>query len=382
MADLLVDGESDLVPDWYAGKYRKSKLIADAYEATDFFPTLGNDGKWLSFTVAAIRDSEGNVIGAVETLEDITEQKRAEEELFKSKKELEARVAERTAKLLEAYEELESELQERGRVEDALRQSELKFRTVADYNYDWEYWVDSEGNFLYVSPSCERITGYSTEEFINDPDLMDRIVHPDDLTEMLDHYHNVRKVAPHAVDAMDFRVTRRDGETRWIGHVCQPVYGGEGQTLGRRVSNRDITDRKRAEDALRKSQENYRLLAENTLDVIWQMDLDLRFTYVNPAILQITGYTPDEWIGTRLEEHCDEENFRKMAQVASEEISKGADSSGAILEAVMLNKNRQPFSVEISGKIIFGENGLPMALQGITRDITERKRAEEALSTE
>ena len=68
-----------------------------------------------------------------------------------------------------------------------------------------------------------------------------------------------------------------------------------------------------------------------------------------------------------------------MAQVASEEISKGTDSSRVIFEAVILNKNKQPFPVEISGKIIFGENGLPLALQGITRDITERKRAEKAL---
>ena len=69
----------------------------------------------------------------------------------------------------------------------------------------------------------------------------------------------------------------------------------------------------------------------------------------------------------------------KMAQKLSEEISKGADSSGTIFEVVMLKKNKEPFSVEIHGKVIWGENGLPIALQGVARDITERKRAEEAL---
>src|SRR5208283_3589299 len=71
----------------------------------------------------------------------------------------------------------------------------------------------------------------------------------------------------------------------------------------------------------------------------------------------------------------------KMAQVASEEISKGADSSGTIFEAVMLKKNKEPISVEIHGKVIWGENGLPIALQGVTKDITERKGAEAALRT-
>ncbi len=85
MADLLLDGESDRIFDWYVGKYSKSKLIADAYEATDFFPTMAGDGKWLSFTAALIRDSNGNIIGALETLEDVTERKRAEEDLEKSR---------------------------------------------------------------------------------------------------------------------------------------------------------------------------------------------------------------------------------------------------------------------------------------------------------
>jgi PAS domain S-box-containing protein len=81
MADLLVDEAVELVPQWYSGKYIKSPLIKGAYEATDFFPALGEEGKWLRFTAAAIRDSKRMIVAAVETLEDITELKRTDEEL-------------------------------------------------------------------------------------------------------------------------------------------------------------------------------------------------------------------------------------------------------------------------------------------------------------
>jgi PAS domain-containing protein len=78
MADLLVDGIAERIPKWYEGKYAKSDLLEEAYEATDFFPDLGENGKWLRFTGAVIRDSKGRLIGAVETLEDITERMLAE----------------------------------------------------------------------------------------------------------------------------------------------------------------------------------------------------------------------------------------------------------------------------------------------------------------
>jgi len=81
MADLLVDESPETASRWYAGKHIKSTLIEDAYEATDFFPVLGKKGCWLRFTAAVIRDSHGELIGAVETLEDITEQKEAENAL-------------------------------------------------------------------------------------------------------------------------------------------------------------------------------------------------------------------------------------------------------------------------------------------------------------
>ncbi len=78
MADLLVDRATNKVSRWYSGKYRKSDLIEEAFEATDFFPDLGKNGRWLWFTAAVIRDSNGELVGAVETLEDITDQKTAE----------------------------------------------------------------------------------------------------------------------------------------------------------------------------------------------------------------------------------------------------------------------------------------------------------------
>ncbi|MBE9541965.1 MAG: PAS domain-containing protein [Proteobacteria bacterium] len=81
MADLLVDGKIDDIPQWYPGKYRASDLTDGAYEAIDYFPQLGQDGKWLHFTAAPIKDSQGRLIGAVETLQDITEIKNAEEQI-------------------------------------------------------------------------------------------------------------------------------------------------------------------------------------------------------------------------------------------------------------------------------------------------------------
>jgi diguanylate cyclase (GGDEF)-like protein len=86
MSDLLVDELPDKVPVWYAGKYNKSELIEHAYEATDFFPALGRGGKWLRFTAAALKDSSGILQYAIETLEDITARKFAEDALRESER--------------------------------------------------------------------------------------------------------------------------------------------------------------------------------------------------------------------------------------------------------------------------------------------------------
>ena len=130
---------------------------------------------------------------------------------------------------------------------------------------------------------------------------------------------------------------------------------------------------------LRASEEQYRLLADNTLDLIWTMNLDLEITYINPACYDLTGYTVEEWIGSHLAEHFDKDDFAKMKQVIADELIRGPESSGAIVEGIMLKKNRERIPVEIHGKVIYGDSGQPIGLQGTTRDISERKQSEESL---
>ena len=108
MADLIIDGAlENLVVQYYSGKYRRSQLITDAFEAEDFFPDFGQNGRWLFFTAAPLRNSEGRIIGAIETLQDITERKAAEQRLHELNEQLEERIAQRTAELSATNQQLQ-----------------------------------------------------------------------------------------------------------------------------------------------------------------------------------------------------------------------------------------------------------------------------------
>ena len=131
--------------------------------------------------------------------------------------------------------------------QEAIRESEERFRTVADHTYDWEYWRGPNDEFLYISPSCKRITGYAESELAADPGLFLRLIHPEDRPLMERHMTD----ESHCEEgSLDFRIVRRDGNVRWLAHGCRAVYAKDGRFLGRRASNRDITDRKRIEREL------------------------------------------------------------------------------------------------------------------------------------
>ncbi|MFZ2198528.1 MAG: ATP-binding protein, partial [Thermodesulfovibrionales bacterium] len=116
--------------------------------------------------------------------------------------------------------------------------------------YDFDFWVREDGEFVFMSPSCKRITGYSQHEFMGNPELLNTIIHPDD--SAVYHNHIVDFRAP-LHDDMEFRIIDKDGQVRWLSHSCGPIYV-DGEFLGRRASNRDITEKKKLEDRLLQSQ--------------------------------------------------------------------------------------------------------------------------------
>lgn len=189
------------------------------------------------------------------------EHRQLEETILQSRDELEILVKQRTAELERSNEQLRTEINRRQQQEKSLVIAEEKYRTVADFTYNWETWVNPQGAFIYVSPSCERISGYTVEEFMNDPHLFIRIIHPQDQQMAINHF--TQALADKNVEgALDFRLLTRDGEERWIGHHCQPVFDANGQFIGQRGSNRDITQRKKAEFVLLDSQKHLRQLTQ------------------------------------------------------------------------------------------------------------------------
>lgn len=275
-----------------------------------------------------------------------------------------------------------TDITERKQAEEALLDSEQRFRTIADFTYDWEYWIDTNGNLLYVSPSCERITGYRPEELSANPELLLKMIHPKNQHEIVPLLQNSSKAAQ--ICQLEFRIITREGLERWIGHISQPVHNKSGLWTGQRVSNRDITVRKNAEEALRISEEKYRLIAENTADTIVLFDLNLNYSYISPAIINLLGYTPDELMMLGLEKILSPNSWQMIQQTFMEEIEyeksgKADPNRSRLLITEQFRKDGTKIWVEGTTSFVRDKLGKPINILAISRDITKRMQVEEEL---
>ena len=134
-----------------------------------------------------------------------------------------------------------------------LKQAELKYRVVADFTYNWEYWKNLDGSLRYVSPSCQRISGYRPDEFLSRPDLLREIILPEDRDRW--DAHDCDSLENPGTWRLQFRAQRPDGAIRWIEHVCQPVTDDAGQFIGIRAGNQDVTERKQGELEIKRLKE-------------------------------------------------------------------------------------------------------------------------------
>lgn len=233
--------------------------------------------------------------------------------------------------------QLEKQIEELKRSERALRNSEDFFRTIADYTYNWELWISSDEQLLYVSPSCERITGYSPAEFIENPKLVYDIITPEDRGFVVDH-HELMQEDNVDCDAIEYRIVTKTGETRWIEYSCQPVYSKDGRYSGRRGSIRDITQRKKNEEALRIRELYNRLLLEMSHELSNTNDLGSILDPVAKFVEKTVGYK-SVWI-------CEETDKKGSVQL----VSGNGPIEVKIYEAMNFKIEGDPYLTELFRK--------------------------------
>ena len=205
----------------------------------------------LDTTVSAVTDSGGRITHVIAQYQDISKQKQAE---------------------------------------DALCESEERYRTVANFTYDWEYWISPDRkSFIYCSPSCERITGYRAEEFEKNPDLLKDIIHPDDRDQFIHHLSHLDH-SEFESHEQEIRIVTRSGSERWIAHACCAVYSQDGTFLGRRACNRDITDRKMTEEKVHELNRDFTAFLENTTDFVFFKNANGRYRFCSQAMAVLTGH--------------------------------------------------------------------------------------------
>jgi PAS domain S-box-containing protein len=175
-----------------------------------------------------------------------------------------------------------------------------------------------------------------------------------------------------------------DGNKIWSEIIATPIKDEKGNITAALELVIPITERKGAEEALRESEERYRLLAENAMDVIWTADMSLNVTYISPSVYRVRGYMPEEVMATKLTEQLTPDSFALANWVLSEELAIEAREDRDLkrsrkLELEFTRKDGSTYWSEVNLTFIRDSQGKPVGILGVSRDITERKRAEDAL---
>jgi len=290
-------------------------------------------------------------------------QKLAEETLSKSYLELEKLVEARTKELQLANKLLNKEIVKRKQHEQNLVAAEKKYRTVADFTANWEFWMGHNHQLYYCSPSCERITGYTASEFLKDPRLFFFIVHPADRREFLQHNKNELNYKVYK-NEIQYRIIRKDGAIRWLAHICQPVFDENGQFNGTRGSNKDITERKITEALLLTSNQKYELLSENINDGIF-ICKNGKFEYENNTVYQLFGYEKGELDHLNLTDLVQTDRKVELETFLN---SNGETDQNFNFEVCCVKKDQSTIVVEMLLKY----NAIEKMVYGVIQDISAK----------
>lgn len=259
-------------------------------------------------------------------------------------------------------------------LESELRAVQLKYNIASENAPGWDYWLKPDGNFEFVSPKCEAISGYSPAEFINNPSLMEDIIHPEDIFIWRRHQHHVQpgeSTPDH--DTIEFRIIHKSGDIRWISHICKPVYDEHKHFHGRRGSNIDVTES--IETSLQMTKLKQAIEYNPVTIVITNAEGIIE--YVNPKFTEVTGYSFEEVVGQNPRILKSDAYTKEEYTVLWETIKSGRTWTG---EFKNVKKNGDFYWEYALIAPIFSENGVLTNFVAVKEDISLIKQRESELS--
>jgi PAS domain S-box-containing protein len=260
------------------------------------------------------------------------------------------------------------------RLRQQIRESQQRFQGLVETLSEWIWEADENGVYTYVSPKIKDLLGFESEEIVGKPayDLM-----PSDEAERIKAIFESFVATKHPFHAQENTLRHRDGHLVVFEASGVPFFDDQGELQGYRGVNRDITARKKTEEALRQSEEKYRTILENTEEGYYELDLAGNFIFFNDSMCRIYGYPREELMGMNYRQYMDQETAKKAFRAYNQVYRTG--EPGRLFDYPLIRKDKTMRYVEASILLQKDLSGNPIGFRGIVRDITDRKQAEERL---
>ncbi len=254
-------------------------------------------------------------------------------------------------------------------------ENEERYRRIIEVLTDYIFTVkvkDGRAIETIHGPGCIAVTGYSPEEFSSDPFLWWRMVIPEDRSAVETQAQRV--IDGISLSALEHRIQHKDGRVRWVRNTPVPRRDENGVLLSYDGLIQDITERKLAEEALAESEEKFRTILENIEDGYFEVDLAGNFVFTNESLARILGFERDELLGMNNREYMDTENAQRVFETFNKVYLTGKATK--TFDWKLIRKDGSERFIETSISLKRDRDGRPTGFHGITRDVTERKRAE------
>lgn len=268
------------------------------------------------------------------------------------------------------------DITDRKQVEEALQNSEKRFRALIENGLDDISLLAPDGTLLWESPSIVRNLGYPPDSFVGHNIF--ELMHPDDQEWAQKLYQKLVQEAG-SREQGTFRLLHFDGTWRWMEAIATNMLN-EPSVNAIVINYRDITERKQAEEALRESQAKYQNLVETSHDLIWSVDAEGKITFLNHAAKEIYGYEPEELIGRSFFEIMDPEHYHMDSKEFKGSISDADEFKD--LERHVRHRDGRQLILSSNSIVLRDAEGRVTSVTGSSHDITLRKRVEEVLKEE